>query len=130
MKLSITKLAEKTAERLSRENTKELAQILYLELQRQKKLGLLPRLTTEIERKICENEGAQLTQITSARELSEQEKSKISLKLEKKTGGKVVIKNIIDPRVISGIKIEMDDEIIDLSTKGAISVLANKLAGV
>jgi F0F1-type ATP synthase delta subunit len=41
-----------------------------------------------------------------------------------------VIKNIIDPKVISGIKIEMGDEITDLSTRGAITALANKLAGV
>ena len=55
--------------------------------------------------------------VTSAVELSDEEKSSLEEKLEKTSGHKVMIEYVIDESIIGGLIVEMDGKIIDTSLK-------------
>jgi F-type H+-transporting ATPase subunit delta len=127
MKLSLNSLAERAAQKLDESNTKEMAEVLYGELQKQRKVGLMSQLLEMIEQKVCEKDGMVLAKITSARELTEIEIAELEERLGKRTGQKIAIKNTVDEKLIGGIKIIIKDEIIDLSLRGALNSLNAKL---
>ncbi len=129
MKLTITKLAEKAAEKINKNNTRELAQILFCELQKQKKIGQLERLLEEIEQKVSEKDGSLLATVSSVKELSAEEKEQLKSHLEKRTGSKIVIKNVIESKIIGAIKIKIKDEIVDFSFRGILDQINLKMAG-
>ncbi len=55
--------------------------------------------------------------VTSAVELTENQKASITQKLEKKTGNKLVIEFVTDSSIIGGIVVETDGKVIDSSIK-------------
>ena len=55
--------------------------------------------------------------VTSAVELTQEQKSMLKEKLEKKSGKTVVIDYILDESIIGGVILEMDGKIIDSSIK-------------
>ena len=59
--------------------------------------------------------GVSDARVTSAVELSENEKNTLKEKLEKLSGHKVEIEYIIDPSILGGLIVEMDDKVMDSS---------------
>lgn len=127
MKSSLNSLAEKAAQKLNESNIHEMAEVLYRELQKQRKIGQMPQLLEMIEQKVCEKDGIVLAKITSARELTEIEIAELEERLSKRTGQKIATKNTVDEKLIGGIKIIIKDEITDLSLRGALNSLNAKL---
>ncbi len=63
---------------------------------------------------ICEVSNAK---VTSAVELSEEEKASLTEKLEKISGNKTLIEYIVDKSIIGGLIVEMDGKIMDSSLR-------------
>ena len=67
--------------------------------------------------------------IKSVQKLSDEQLAKIKSKIMQKTGaGEVLVKNIVDPKLIAGIQIKMGDTIIDANIKNKLTQLKRKLA--
>lgn len=58
-----------------------------------------------------------IAKVTTAIDMTAEEKKKLTVKLEKMSGKTVVIDNVVDKSVIGGMIVEMDGKIIDGSLK-------------
>ncbi|MGL4183543.1 MAG: F0F1 ATP synthase subunit delta [Metamycoplasmataceae bacterium] len=67
--------------------------------------------------------------VYSSTKLSVIKLKKIEEKLEKKFNSKVIIKNLIDENLISGIRIEVDNQIIETSIRLELEQLSQQLKG-
>ncbi|MGL5521837.1 MAG: F0F1 ATP synthase subunit delta [Metamycoplasmataceae bacterium] len=67
--------------------------------------------------------------VYSSTKLSIIKLKKIEEKLEKKFNTKVIIKNLIDENLISGIRIEVDNQIIETSIRLELEQLSQQLKG-
>ena len=74
-----------------------------------------------------EDLGIELAVVTSARKLSEEDMQTIGEVLVRKTNKKVVLKNKIDPSVISGIKVTMGSRVTDATMATKIEKLRSAL---
>lgn len=71
--------------------------------------------------------GIQHAVVESARKLSEDDLRRIASTLEKKYKKKFVLKNKIDPKLIAGMRIIMDNHVVDASMAKKIEDLRNTL---
>ena len=68
--------------------------------------------------KMCDEIGRiSSAKVTSAIELTKEEKDKLSEKLEKSSGRKTVFEYVIDPSILGGLIVETDGKIMDSSLK-------------
>ena len=70
-----------------------------------------------------------VAKITSAVDLTEQEKEKLTKFLKTKYSDRIIIQFIKDPQILGGIKIKIQDMLIDQSFSGIITKIADKLLG-
>ncbi|MDP3740877.1 MAG: ATP synthase F1 subunit delta [bacterium] len=71
--------------------------------------------------------GVKIAQVSTARELSEAEESRIVDELNEHVAAKVELKKKIDKGLIGGVLIKIDDELIDGTVKGNLRDLKNIL---
>jgi F-type H+-transporting ATPase subunit delta len=129
MKKSLDRLAEISAEKLNDKNYPELAHALWFELNKSKRVSSTDVLIDKI-RKIYEARQDRLVaKIISTDDLSADQLELIKTKLEKKYNSKFYLETAIDKSLIGGIKIQINDEVIDLSWQGQLSQLKERLAG-
>ena len=65
----------------------------------------------------------------SASALSKKQLSDIESALGKKTRGKVVLKNVIDPSLLGGVKVALDGKVYDGSLRGKLAEMKKQLKG-
>lgn len=125
--LSNNTIAESIYETLSMKAVTEQA-ALYPKvvefLARKNLLSKAPEILTRLERIINEKEGIVAATVYSAEHLAEKDKKEISRALSKRYSGKTAsITEKIDKRLLGGFKIEVNDEVIDLSVKNRMKKL-------
>jgi F-type H+-transporting ATPase subunit delta len=77
---------------------------------------------------LCEEKlGIQHALVESARKLDETEMEKIRSALVKKTGKKIVLENRIDPSLIAGIKVVMENNVTDVTVSSQLERLRRTL---
>ncbi|MFY9884196.1 MAG: ATP synthase F1 subunit delta [Candidatus Cybelea sp.] len=72
--------------------------------------------------------GAETLRLESARRLGTDELSRLVAKLESLYGKKFEVTEVVDPRLIGGLRIMMGDRRIDDSISGRLSALARELS--
>ena len=129
MKKSISKLAEITAAKINGNNTQDFAKALWSELQKQKKLGQMENLLFQVKEKIAAKKNELSACVYSVEPLNEQDLKLIQERLEDKYKSKVDLTNLTDKNILGGIKIKIQDEMIDLSWRGQLNQLRLKMVG-
>lgn len=78
---------------------------------------------------LCDKkEGILRANVKTAVEIEETLKNKIKEKLEKKTNQKVIASYTIDPKLIGGFIVEVDDQVLDASIKNKLRLLRKKFS--
>ncbi len=92
------------------------------------RLILLPEITSLFEEMRAEAEKSVDVVVTSAFDLNESQKQKISTAMKKRVGREVRLSCEIDRKLLGGIIIRTGDKVIDGSARTQLSELANALA--
>ena len=74
--------------------------------------------------------GVEYTEVTTAVPLNKDETEKLSERIGKLVGKKVVVKLSVDPDIIGGVIARVGDKLIDGSTRNKLRALRNELAGL
>lgn len=91
------------------------------------RLKLLPQVQKIFEEERAESEGRSQVEVTSAFELNEDQKKKITSAMSKRLGTDVDLSVRVDDALIGGVVIRAGDLVIDASLRGRMSRLANTL---
>lgn len=84
-------------------------------------------ISAEFHKAQLAKKGIKESVLTSAKPLSRNAQKSILDKLNGIVGGKVELKKEIDESLIGGVLIQMDDQVIDLSTKRTLEDLKKEL---
>lgn len=103
-----------------------LKQLLAL-LQENNRLEVLPQIYTIFQQKVQEERNAACAIIQSAFVMSDIDRKKCEQKLSSKFGKSITATVEIHPELIGGIKVLINDTVIDASVKGSLENLATKL---
>ena len=129
MKRTLDQLAKVVAFALTQKNSADLAEGVWEELRRQKKLGQMKRFVELVEAEFSAKGGRQFATVLSSETLDSHELDEIKARLEKKYAAKFELTNEIRDDLIGGLQVKIKDEVIDLSYRGYLSGLKNKLVG-
>lgn len=87
----------------------------------------LDECLSEYERLYNKENNIHIVNITTAKPMKEELLTRLVRKLEKKTGGKIVLKKHIDESCIGGIIIETDENRIDTSIRSGLEDMKRAL---
>lgn len=127
MKQTLNQLADNVAERLDQKTVAPLSRLVWFYLQKAKKLNQKGRLLELVAEKVAEKKGKKRVVLCSAKPLANMEVGKVGKKLERKFGAEVDIETKTDPSLLGGIKIIAAEEVIDLSWRGKLDDLKEKM---
>jgi F-type H+-transporting ATPase subunit delta len=97
-------------------------------LDKKRLLGKSREILAQLKKILQREEGVVEARILSALELNHNDKQHLIHDLKKRYKAKDVILNeVVDERLLGGVRIEVDDEVIDLSLRGKISKLQKYL---
>ncbi len=100
-------------------------------LVRKRLLSRSPGIVTSLEKIINKEEGVVKAKVLSARKLDHDIKTKIIQDLEKRYGAKkIILEEEINEKLLGGVKIEIGDEVIDLTLKNKINKLQEHLTRI
>lgn len=91
------------------------------------RLKYLPEVRRIFEEKRAESEGRSRVEVTSAFELNDDQKKKITSAMSKRLGTEIDLSVHVDDSLIGGVVIRAGDLVIDASLRGRMSRLANTL---
>jgi len=129
MKQSLDKLAQISVARIDSKNSKEIAEALWFELNKSKRISSTDILIDKIRRLYESKQNRSVAKLISAHELSEEEIELVRKKIETKFNKQFYLETQIDRSLLGGLKVQIDDEVIDLSWQGKLSQLNERLAG-
>lgn len=109
-------------------NVSELARNLAYLLTSQGNFGLIIGIETDFQKLLDEYQGIENAEVTTAIQLDESEKAKLTGYLTKITGKKIILTLKVDPRIIGGMIAKVGGKIIDGSTSSQLAALKNELA--
>ncbi|MCX8515226.1 MAG: F0F1 ATP synthase subunit delta [Burkholderiales bacterium] len=108
------------------EPSKELSNFLS-QLQDNNKLTILPEIFTLFEQQLENYRNCSKVVIQSAFELNEEQKLTFQGLLSKKFGKTVSIQVEVVPELIGGVKVLINDKVVDYSIKGSLDNLATEI---
>lgn len=91
------------------------------------KLFLIDSIHDRYKKLIDLNNGVKRAEIITAFELSETQLNQINDKLSNITKTKVIGNNVVDKSILGGFIAKFDDQMLDMSTKGKLSELKDKI---
>ena len=91
------------------------------------KLFLIDSIHDRYKKLIDLNNGVKRAEIITAFELSETQLNQINDKLSNITKNKVIGNNVVDKSILGGFIAKFDDQMLDMSTKGKLSELKDKI---
>ena len=91
-------------------------------------VGKFKEIEGEFEKLTLERKGVKLANVTSAHPLSEKTERDIVHELNKIVKGDLELKKKIDQKILGGVVIRMDDQLIDASVKGSLNSLKEELS--
>lgn len=92
-----------------------------------KRLTVLPVVFREFQHYVEEHQAITEVQVISAQPLSTKQQDKIAVAMEKRLARKVKLNCSIDSSLIAGVIIRTEDFVIDGSSRGQLTRLANEL---
>ena len=102
--------------------------INFLKLMIEKnRLFLIDSIYSRYKKLIDLNNGVKRAEIITAFELNETQLNQINDKLSNMTKTKVIGNNVIDKTILGGFIAKFDDQMLDMSTKGKLSELKDKI---
>mgnify|MGYP005747787529 FL=1 len=102
--------------------------INFLKLMIEKnRLFLIDSIYSRYKKLIDLNNGVKRAEIITAFKLTETQLNQINDKLSNMTKTKVIGNNIIDKTILGGFIAKFDDQMLDMSTKGKLSELKDKI---
>ena len=102
--------------------------INFLKLMIEKnKLFLIDSIHNRYKKLIDLNNGVKRAEIITAFELTETQLNQINDKLSNITKTKVIGNNVVDKSILGGFIAKFDDQMLDMSTKGKLSELKDKI---
>lgn len=97
-------------------------------LNKRRLLARVPDILEKLDKIINFEEKKVVVKISSARKLNEKAKKELSLFLEKRYKAKeILFEEKLDEKLLGGMKLEINDEIIDLTVKNKIKKLQEHL---
>lgn len=97
-------------------------------LDRRRLLSKAPEILFQLKKIINSAEGVVEARVSSAQRLEDKDRQHLVHELKRRYGAKdVVLNEIVNERLLGGMRIEVGDEIIDLTMKGKISKLQKYL---
>ena len=91
------------------------------------KLFLIDSIYNRYKKLIDLNNGVKRAEIITAFELTETQLNQINDKLSNITKNKVIGNNVVDKSILGGFIAKFDDQMLDMSTKGKLSELKDKI---
>ena len=91
------------------------------------KLFLIDSIHNRYKKLIDLNNGVKRAEIITAFELTETQLNQINDKLSNITKTKVIGNNVVDKSILGGFIAKFDDQMLDMSTKGKLSELKDKI---
>ena len=91
------------------------------------RLFLIDSIIERFKKLIDKKNGVRRAKIITAFELSDTQLNQINDKLSNLTKTEVVGDNIIDKSILGGFIAKFDDQMLDMSTKGKLSELKDKI---
>ena len=131
MKVSIRKYAEALSESLKGEKdsaqaTGKIENFLLL-LQKRKKTKMLKRFLEVFTKIWHEKNGKISVKVVLPENPTEKDLDSLAKYLDEMLGKKAVLEVVVDPKVIGGMKLLMDDSVIDGTVKKNLEMLKIKL---
>ena len=96
-------------------------------LLRNSRLELLPEIREDFEEELRRRQGIAQARISSAGEMTEQEKVELLNALEKLTGKRIEASYLVDPGLIGGAVVRIGSTIYDGSVRERLTRLQNQL---
>ncbi len=93
-------------------------------------LGEFGQCCEEYARRYCQDNGIAEACVTSAVKLTKEQEDALRAKLEAKSGKTVRLKVKVDPKVVAGLRVEMDGVEWDGTVQGRLSALSRKLSEI
>lgn len=100
---------------------------LLLYLAQNNRVHYLPDIIEELGRLMAGGAAKQLVVITTAVELTDEEKSAIEKRLIARYGPDLDFKYRVDPEILGGVRIRIGDKVIDASVAGRLEALRERL---
>lgn len=129
MKRSIKEIAALSSERLNEENVESLAKTVWLELQLNKKYASLDELIKLIRQMEAKKENKKIAEIVTPMELTTDEQANVVKRIEDRIKSTISPLFKVDSSILGGIKIRIEDELLDLSWMGKLQIIRAKLEG-
>lgn len=128
MKITPKKYGQLLASMLeTADDVKKVAPKFLAMLRRRKQYKLLPKILKAFEREWLKLRGMAEVKITYPKKF-ESSLDELKKRLQEKLGGKLSFKSYPADELIGGVKIMMDDNLIDASVSGRLRALQNKLS--
>ncbi|HEX5429741.1 MAG TPA: ATP synthase F1 subunit delta [Patescibacteria group bacterium] len=131
MKFSALEYARALLDSVTDTDPKELDLVLnnFVEvLAANNDVSLFPEIEQEFHKLELASRGQKLAEVTSAHPLSRENERDIITELNKLVKGDVTLKKKIDEKILGGVVIRLDDQLIDASVKGELDNLKNELS--
>jgi ATP synthase F1 delta subunit len=129
MNKKTSKLAQRTAESINEKNVSAYALTCWKELQQSGGISKLDEFISKVRQEKANQSNEIPIKIISAKKLSENEYKQIVDEIKTNYDKKVVAESLVDPKILGGLVIKSEDQIIDLSWKGRLEQLKTKLVG-
>lgn len=97
---------------------------LIMLLAENKRISVLPEISQLFEYLKAQHEGVLEAKIVSAFEIESRQLKKLVDDLERKFKRKIEAQVSVDPELIGGIKVEIGDEVLDVSVRGKLEAMA------
>lgn len=122
---------EKHAVFRSLNESKKISNELYNFIQvliDKKRLNLFVEIEASIRELILLDENKLEAEAVFAAKADESVKKEITAKLEKLTGKKIILKDVVDPSIIGGVKIKLGSQLFDATIKGQLDRIKLQLS--
>lgn len=129
MKKNLNAITRTISDKLNENNVKDIASALWFELQLDKKTGQLDHLLDKIRQEMARRDKTLVAKVISRESLGADVLEQIKNKLERKYSQKIQLINIVDLDVLGGFKIQIQDEVIDLSWREKLNSIKTRMAG-
>jgi len=109
--------------------SKEIEALVTLLLER-KRIQLLPAVAQAFSEQLRKYRGVELAEVTSAVELTAEERSLVAQRLADQLGKTVELTTRVDPAIMGGVVVRVGDQLYDSSVRGKLEALRERLASV